>query len=296
MVESPSRWGGPPGPRPAPRPALPRPNETDSSNQERDEGVPRGPGGPPHGLGFVRRLLVRQAKKLFPRTLKHRIKLACGVPDTDACLAAMKRRGFDPKVAVDVGAYCGEWTIAFRHLFPETRVLMVEPQQSQGDRLRALTHIHNGVEFAPVLLGAAAVTGVPFYQAETGSSVLRDPGNSSARLTEMPMTTLDIVTRASDFERADFLKLDVQGYELEVLKGAGHLLQSVEAVLMEVNLIAVYQAAPLVHEAVAYMAAHGFHVYDVCTFFRRPYDNALWQMDTMFVRATSPLLASTRWA
>jgi hypothetical protein len=112
----------------------------------------------------------------------------------------------------------------------------------------------------------------------------------------MEMTTLDAVTRGTPFERADFLKLDVQGYELEVLKGAGQVLTSVEAVMMEVNLIAVYEGAPLADEAVAFMAARGFRVYDVCTFFRRPYDYALWQIDMVFVRATSPLMAYTRWA
>jgi hypothetical protein len=112
----------------------------------------------------------------------------------------------------------------------------------------------------------------------------------------MEMTTLDAITRRTHFERPDFLKLDVQGYELEVLKGAEQVLDSVEAVMLEVNLIEVYQGSPPVHEVVAYMAARGFRVYDVCTFFRRPYDNALWQMDMIFVRATSPLMASTRWA
>src|SRR5579863_1654573 len=94
-------------------------------------------------------------KKLVPAPLKQRIKLACGAPDTDACLAAMKQRGFDPKVAIDVGAYSGEWTISLRQLFPETRVLMVEPQAARKDRLLALTHVHDGVAFAPVLVGPA---------------------------------------------------------------------------------------------------------------------------------------------
>jgi FkbM family methyltransferase len=235
-------------------------------------------------------------RRLCPQPLKQRIKLACGVPNTDGCLAAMKGRGFSPKAAIDVGAYSGEWTLALRQLFPETRVLMVEPQAAQKDRLQALTYVHEGVEFAPVLLGPAVTSGVTFYQAETGSSVLRDPGNTAAQSTAMPMTTLDVVTAGTHFERPDFLKLDVQGYELEVLKGAERLLESVEVVMMEVNLIAVYEGAPLVHEVVSYMAARGFRVYDICTFFRRPYDNALWQMDMIFVRATSALMASTRWA
>jgi FkbM family methyltransferase len=173
---------------------------------------------------------------------------------------------------------------------------MVEPQSARKERLLALTHALDGVELAPVLLGATVASEVTFYRAETGSSVLRDPGNGATQSTAMQMTTLDAVTLGTGFERPDFLKLDVQGYELEVLKGGERLLESVEAVMMEVNLIAVYEGAPLVHEVVSYMAARGFRVYDVCTFFRRPYDNALWQMDMIFVRSTSALMASTRWA
>lgn len=241
-------------------------------------------------------MIASLLKRLCPAPLKQKIKLACGVPDTDACLAAMKGRGFHPKVAIDVGAYSGEWTLALRRLFPETRVLMVEPQAVRKQGLQALTHALDGVELEPVLLGSTVNSEVTFYQAETGSSVLRDPGNSATHSTAMQMTTLDAVTIGTGFERPDFLKLDVQGYELEVLKGAERLLESVEAVMMEVNLIAVYEGAPLVHEVVSYMAARGFRVYDVCTFFRRPYDNALWQMDMIFVRSTSALMASTRWA
>jgi len=241
-------------------------------------------------------MIASLIKRLCPEPLKQKIKLACGVPNTDACLAAMKGRGFHPGTAIDVGAYSGEWTLALRQLFPETRVLMVEPQAAQKERLATLTHVHDGVELAPVLVGPAVASGVTFYQAETGSSVLRDLGNGAAQSTVMPMTTLDAITAGTRFERPDFLKLDVQGYELEVLKGGEQLLESVEVVMMEVNLIAVYEGAPLAHEVVSYMAARGFRVYDVCTFFRRPYDNALWQMDMIFVRATSPLMASTRWA
>jgi FkbM family methyltransferase len=241
-------------------------------------------------------MLPSFVKKLCPPPLKQRIKLACGAPDTGTCLTAMKRRGCHPKTAIDVGAYAGEWTILLRQLFPDTRVLMVEPQAARQERLQALTRAHEGLELAPALLGSTAAKGVTFYQAETASSVLRDPGNTAAQSTPMEMTTLDAVTRGTPFERADFLKLDVQGYELEVLKGAGQVLTSVEAVMMEVNLIAVYEGAPLADEAVAFMAARGFRVYDVCTFFRRPYDYALWQIDMVFVRATSPLMAYTRWA
>ena len=186
-------------------------------------------------------------KKLVPAQVKQKIKLACGVPDTSACLAAMRQRGFEPKVAIDVGAYAGEWTTGLLRQFPETRVLMIEPQSAQRECLEAVTRLHPGTALSSVLLGPTAFSSVEFYQAETGSSVLRDPGNSGAVATQMAMTTLDSIARGTDFAHADFLKLDVQGFELEVLKGSEQVLRSAEAVMMEVNLIAVYEGSPLVH-------------------------------------------------
>ena len=106
-------------------------------------------------------MLPSFVKRLCPPPLKHRIKLACGAPDTAGCLAAMKRRGFHPNAAIDVGAYCGEWTNSLRQLFPDTRVLMIEPQSARRQRLQTLAQTHEGVEFAPVLLGPTAANKSP---------------------------------------------------------------------------------------------------------------------------------------
>jgi hypothetical protein len=65
---------------------------------------------------------------------------------------------------------------------------------------------------------------------------------------------------------------------------------------MEVNLIAIHDGVPLFHEVVAFMVEYGFHAYDISSFFWRPYDNALWQVDMIFVHKSSKLLESRRWA
>jgi len=241
--------------------------------------------------------LFRSAgKKLLPDGLKRRIKSASGVPDTEACLAQLKRCGFSPRAAIDVGAYSGEWTRALLQCFPGTRVLMVEPQEAKVRELEILCASYPGLAVANTLLGPEAADGVRFYDGDTASSVLADANHDNPRSRVLPMTTLDLLQKQMAFPAPDFIKLDVQGYELEVLKGAERALASAEAVQMEVNLIPIYEGAPLAHDAVAYMADRGFRVYDIGTFFRRPYDAALWQMDVIFVRATSALVASTRWS
>lgn len=218
------------------------------------------------------------------------------VPDTESTLLRMKRLGFNPMIAVDVGAYVGNWTRSFKQIFPACHVLMVEPQAAKSGVLSNVKSELPDVDLRMALLGATEEASVEFCELESASSVLAETVNRRSPTTYIPMTTLDAMAVDTAFGRPDFIKIDVQGYELEVLRGAKRTLESVEAVLMEVNLLPLHDGAPLFHESTEFMARHGFHVYDICSLIRRPYDGAVWQSDVMFVRSTSPLLASKRWS
>lgn len=217
------------------------------------------------------------------------------MPSMESSLARMKRNGFEPRVAIDVGAYNGEWTRLCKTLFPAAEVLLVEPLRARSAELSQLVAELPGTRYERTLLGSSVREDVPFHESETASSVLKEVHRDGEPSTYLPMTTLDALVQGSVFTEPDMIKLDVQGYELEVLRGAEHALQSVEAVIAEVNLIAIHEGAALAHELIGYLAGHDFRLYDIPTFYRRPYDDALWQIDAVFVRATSPLIASTRW-
>lgn len=239
--------------------------------------------------------LLDAGKRLAPEHLKRRIKVALGVPNMETSLLNMKRNGFRPRRIIDVGAYAGDWTRMCRQLFPEACVLMVEPQSRLREKLQEMAAADAQVEFRPVLVGAAAQPAVPFYASDTGSSIFRDSGQADRASAALPMTTLDEVTRDSAFSQPDFIKLDTQGAELAVLEGGGNALRATEAVLMEVNFLEIYTGVPLFDRVVAFMAERGFRVYDICGFMRRPLDNALWQADVIFVKSSSPLVASKQW-
>ena len=89
--------------------------------------------------------------------------------------------------------------------------------------------------------------------------------------------------------RPDFLKIDVQDYELEVLKGAQQILRSIEAIFTEVNHIEIYRGAPLAAEVISWLAERGYALHDICNFMPRPRDGALWQSDMIFIRHSSRL-------
>jgi hypothetical protein len=84
------------------------------------------------------------------------------------------------------------------------------------------------------------------------------------------------------------MKLDVQGYELEVLKGGDKILPNTEAVILEVSLLDIHKNVPLLRDVVNFMYDYGFVAYDICSVSaRRPLDRALWQTDLLFVKENS---------
>jgi glycine cleavage system regulatory protein len=92
-----------------------------------------------------------------------------------------------------------------------------------------------------------------------------------------------------DAPRVDFMKLDVQGYELEILRGAARAMEQAQAVYLEVSLVPVNDGCPLFNEVMQFMDAKGFRLLDFCSQTRRK-DGVLWQTDLMFVKTGSPLV------
>ena len=244
--------------------------------------------------------VLKLIKRATPRFLRRRIKRELidyfKVPDVEWSLKNMRRLGFRPLAAVDVGAYRGEWAVLAREVFPEISLLMVEAQEGRRPDLEVVKRsLGTGVDYRIALLGAKNGENVLFNEkseAPTGSSVLADWGDSRARKVSCTVQTLDAVLAQAGMPAPELIKLDVQGYELEVLKGASSFLKHAQAILLEVSLMAMYQNNPLLHEVVAFLLENNFVAYDICTFMRRPLDLALIQADMIFVPQNSPLLKS----
>ena len=107
--------------------------------------------------------------------------------------------------------------------------------------------------------------------------------------------SLDAIIERKSLPFPDFIKIDVQGFELEVMKGADKCLQHSEFCLLEVSLLDLGENTPLVLDTMNFMDKLNFQLYDINTFMRRPYDNALWQNDFLFVKKNSQFVASKRW-
>lgn len=240
-------------------------------------------------MNFVFKLI----RLLIPTSIINKLKIKYQVPDMEWSLKNLKSNGFNPSTILDIGAFEGEWTKMCNGIFTNANYLMFEAQESKKGKLEVIKS--NKIDFHIGLLGPESNQKSKFYINETVSSALPETEKSSQDFVEIQMYTVDEVVRLKGISKVDFIKLDVQGFELEVLKGASNTLSTAEVLLMEVSLIQINKGAPLINEVMAFMTDKGFVCYDICSIVRRPLDKALWQTDLIFVKQSSNLVKSKKY-
>lgn len=206
-------------------------------------------------------------------------------------LMALAERGFIPATIVDVGAFQGEWSRTVRQIWPNSRLVMVEPNVAGQLELAHVAKELNA-ELIGELLGAENDLTVPFNVMGSGSSIMPERSGVQRTTEHRCLRTLDSLLQNA--RPPGLLKIDAQGYELQILKGAAQILPSIELVLLEIAIIEINEGAPLLDEVVLFMKERGFVTYDIWQIHRRPLDGALNQVDFAFVRETSSLIADKR--
>jgi FkbM family methyltransferase len=99
---------------------------------------------------------------------------------------------------------------------------------------------------------------------------------------EVPVRRLDAIDAASPRGRRVFLKLDTQGFDLEVLRGAAGILPDVVAVQTEASVVPIYQGMPSFAETLEAFRASGFSLANAAPVTRDPGLRAI-EFDLVFV-------------
>ncbi len=218
-------------------------------------------------------------------------------------LEDVKARGLIPRGILDVGAHKGNWTRAALRIFPGTPVTLIEPLDEMEERLSELVREVPGCHY--IKAGAGRTDGereLTVSRDLYGSSYLTNPTEGVDVGTEEPIRrktlvkTIDGILRDSfpAFE-PDLIKLDTQGYELEVLSGADSVFGRTELFIVETSLYQFMPGMPSTREVIAFMADRGYELYDVTEYLRRPLDGALGQIDLAFAMRDGKLRRSHEW-
>lgn len=216
----------------------------------------------------------------------------CGQLGPRTSMAEMLRQskhiGFAPNTVIDVGAALGSFTRECHAVFPDAHYLLIEPLEEYRPVLDRLTGVIPKVHC--YIAAAAARSGTMELNVHpdlVGSSLYREVESATdvnGIPREVSVVTIDSLVNERAAAGPYLIKLDVQGAELDVLRGAERVLADCEFVVLEVSFFKFFHGGPECADVLAYMRGLGFVPYDIAGLQYRPLDQALSQADVAFVR------------
>jgi FkbM family methyltransferase len=208
-------------------------------------------------------------------------------------VSRLKRLGLHPRTVIDVGANVGQFAVAAGKLFKGASVHSFEPLPDCYLRLQTAASKMTNIRAKQLALGDR-IGELEFHvnSHRHSSSVLRlskahklafPEARESATIT-VPTTTLDEEYAGTELAQPVLLKLDVQGYEATVLRGARSLLSRVDHVLLELSLSPLYEGEPPLEDVLALLCGLNFELRCAVDFLVDPLTGAYIQMDGLFSR------------
>ena len=209
-------------------------------------------------------------------------------------LKAIESRGIN--LIFDVGANTGQFALSVFEDDYQGRIISFEPTSNVYKELtRNAEKFYNWKIHERVAVGetcgkvAINIAG----NLALSSSVLKmgklheesAPDSKYIDIEDVKLVTIDSIF-ADYFIQSDkcLLKIDVQGYEEQVLNGALNSIKQVDAVKIECSLVSLYEGDKTFEHYFQFFEQNGFGLFDIEPAFSNPVTGRLLQFDALFVR------------
>ena len=233
----------------------------------------------------------------IPPSLKRRLKRQLGLPETrlhsDWAILAVIGPLTNQHVILDVGAHHGWFFHCWQDWCPAAEVHAFEPHPKSFEIAHQLFGKDARVRLNKAGVGSSLgeLTFNVFSDSDVSSSfltpevqaweTLRYKTGSLSHIT-VPVTTLDAYVREHHLGRIYLVKIDVQGYEMHVLRGAEQSLSNIDHIFVEVGIERLYEGAPRFTEVFEFLTARGFHLMTMRAWHRG--NHVLMETDMLFRR------------
>lgn len=210
----------------------------------------------------------RKLIKLFRiiRTKNYlKVLLRCGVAPVDEHYSLLKT--LKCNTIVDVGANKGQFSLLARNCFPDAKIYSFEPLSEPANKFRCVFKDDKNMQLYNLAIGSEKInTNIHVSKSDDSSSLLPItsqqsrlfPGTEEDYMATIEVDLLDNYIDEKILISPSLLKIDVQGYELEVLNGSKSLLGVFDYVYVECSFIELYEEQPLVDDVLRLLNSENY--------------------------------------
>jgi len=188
---------------------------------------------------------------------------------------------------VDVGSNKGQFGVIARKFFPGIRIHSFEPQEDQLNIQKKVLGDYN-IKYYNIALGNDEKTTKIYITKRKDSSSLLKPANTTNEKYLVNATKiinlqkLNNIAILKEIEGPSVLKLDVQGFELETLKGGDQIIDNFDYIIIEVSFVKIYENQVYANELYDFLNAKSFKLEAKCNF--TMLDGKSFQEDLLFIK------------
>ena len=205
----------------------------------------------------------------------------------------IRNEGFKPKTVLDIGAWRGHWAKSFTHIFPYSEIILFEANPINEQYLK-----ESNYRYFNKLLWKYSDVEKDFYtltedlsNINTGSSLYIENtpvyNETTTVIKKLKTQTLDSLLEENKISNINFVKIDVQGSELDIFDGAENMFKNnfIEFILMELSLKEYNKGTPDFYQCLNYMENKDFYPFDI--FEIHEWEDRVFQIDVLFVNKHS---------
>lgn len=176
-------------------------------------------------------------------------------------LQKLKNSGFEPKIIYDIGACVLNWTTEAKIIWPNARIIVFDAfdkaiflykEKNLDYVVGVLTNLDNKI--------------VSYYQNDWypgGNSYYKEIGSPKSKefFNNYIVKTgyrLDSIVQKYNLPKPDFVKIDVQGSEIDIMKGGLKTINNAKHLIVELQSSNYNEGAPLVTESLPWIEKNGW--------------------------------------
>ena len=175
----------------------------------------------------------------------------------------------DPRTVLDVGANKGQFALFSAGVWPGCRIIAFEPLPEAARVFRRVTGDLDDITLHEVAIAPFAGNVPMFVSRRANSSSLLPislrqtqlfPGTELSHQETVEARPIPSIVAADDLVPPVLLKIDVQGYELDVLRSAEPLLALIDFVYVECSAVALYEGQALADDVDSFLVTRGYRL------------------------------------